>query len=98
MMFIDATREMPMPAYCHDDRPPLFARGTDQDDRPRLPEPLPPPWLNCSTPPAEFYRPIYQRPRAPGWRGAATAVQVLVWIATVTAVMHGIPQRVIHRV
>jgi hypothetical protein len=47
-----------MPAYCHDPRPPLFAAGKD-DDQPRLPEPSPPPWLNCSTLPNEFYRPIF---------------------------------------
>ena len=49
-----------MPGYCYDPRPPLFAAGKD-DDQPRLPEPSPPPWLNCTLPPADFYRPIYPR-------------------------------------
>jgi len=47
-----------MPAHHHDDRPPLFAREP-ADGRKRLPEPSPPPWLNSSSPPAEFYRPIF---------------------------------------
>jgi hypothetical protein len=58
-----------MPAYCHDDRPPLFASSPDDLEigRQRLPNPSSPPWVNCSTPPAEFYRPIFcgadHRPR-----------------------------------
>jgi hypothetical protein len=47
-----------MPAHCHDDRPPLFAR-TDQGGPQRLPEPSPPPWQGCDAPPDEFYRPIF---------------------------------------
>lgn len=61
-----------MPAHCHDDRPPLFVRDPARPEggRQRLPEPSPPPRVKCSTPPAEFYRPIYQRLRAPGGGGA----------------------------
>jgi hypothetical protein len=46
-----------MPAYCHDKRPPLFATGPDQS---RLPEPSPPPWVNCTRAPADFYRSIFK--------------------------------------
>lgn len=51
-----------MPAYCHDDRPPLFANPS-QGEQPRLPEPSPPPWQGCTTPPADFYRPIFKAGR-----------------------------------
>jgi hypothetical protein len=50
-----------MPAYCHNNRPPLYAGGParPENDQGRLPEPSPPPWVNCRTPPADFYRPIF---------------------------------------
>jgi hypothetical protein len=64
-----------MPAYCHDNRPPLYAGG--QHEPPRLPEPSPPPWINCRIPPADFYRPIFR----PG-RG-------LAFVATVPPIAPG---------
>jgi hypothetical protein len=47
-----------MPAYCHNNRSPLFAAAPGPTQR--LPEPSPPPWVNCRTPPADFYRPIFR--------------------------------------
>jgi hypothetical protein len=75
-----------MPTHCHDDRPKPFARGPDRSEngRERLPEPSPPPWLNWSTPAAEFYRPIFSaRTGEEPTSKAALACAGLVFIGAV---------------
>jgi hypothetical protein len=79
-------RKLPMPARCHDDRPPLFAGdpARPEDGRERLPEPSPPRWLNCSSAPAEFYRPLFiARTGAEPTSKAALACAGLVFIGAV---------------
>jgi hypothetical protein len=70
-----------MPARCHDDRPPLFARGPDRPENghERLPEPSPPPWQGALTLPAEFYRPVFALHRHVG--GATVLARPLLRIA-----------------